>query len=68
MKNFIEKLKNPTTVMAIVMLVAAIFMQFGIKVDMGWLKETLTLVCALGVVVGIMNNPETKGMDNPFKK
>lgn len=67
MKVFIEKLKNPTTVLSIAMLVAAIFIQFGIDVDMVWLKDTLTLICALGVVVGIMNNPTTKGADNPFK-
>lgn len=67
MNNFIKKLTNPGTVMSICMLLGALFMQFGVNVDMNWLKETLTIVCALGVVVGIMNNPETKGIDNPFK-
>lgn len=68
MRNFIEKLKNPTTLLSIAMLFGALFIQFGVQVDMVWLKDTITIVCALGVVIGIMNNPETKGLDNPFSK
>jgi len=63
-----NKFKNVGTIMALVGMVGMLLMQFGIKVDIQWLDQTANLVCGILVLLGVMNNPTTKGMDNPFKK
>ena len=68
MKNLLERLKNPGVLMGAGCFLAAIFIQFGVDIDIKWVEETLTLICGLGVLLGIFNNPETPGIDNPLKK
>lgn len=68
MRNLLERLKNPGTLVAIVSLVGLLLVQFGIEVDLVWLDETIKIVCALGIAIGVINNPESPGIDNPFKK
>ena len=68
MKNLLEKLKNPGVLVGVVSLVGLLLVQFGVKVDLVWLDETIKIACALGIAVGVINNPDTPGVDNPFKK
>ena len=68
MKNLLEKLKNPGVLVGVVSLVGLLLVQFGVKVDLVWLDETIKIACALGIAIGVINNPDTPGVDNPFKK
>lgn len=63
-----KRFKNVGTVMAIVGLLGLLLNQFGINVDVEWLDTTSKIVCSILVLLGIMNNPETGGVDLPFKK
>lgn len=62
----LERFKNPGTIIAIVSLVGLIALQFGVQIDMEWLDTTVKLFCALGIVLGVLNNPDTPNIDNPF--
>ncbi|SDO88482.1 hypothetical protein [Clostridium gasigenes] len=66
MKNYLLRFKNVGTVISVVSIGALIANQFGFKVDLVWLDNTIKLVCSLGVVLGVMNNPTTPKMDLPF--
>lgn len=63
-----DRFKNVGTVMALVGMVGLLANQFGLHIDIEWLDQTADLVCGILVLLGIMNNPNTKGLDNPFKK
>lgn len=65
MNEYFKRFKNVGTVISITSLVGLLLVQFGVKVDTEWLNTTIKIVCALGVVLGIMNNPDTKGLDLP---
>ena len=64
----IKRLKNPGTVIALVGMVGLLLNQFGVDVDLKWLDTTINLVCSICVLLGVMNNPNTEGIDNPFKE
>ena len=63
----IKRLKNPGTVIALVGMVGLLLNQFGVDVDLKWLDTTINLVCSICVLLGVMNNPNTEGIDNPFR-
>lgn len=65
MKEYLKRFKNVGTVISMVSLVGLLLIQFGVTVDMVWLDTTIKLICSIGVVAGVMNNPETKGLDIP---
>lgn len=64
----LEKLKNPQVLVALIPLIGMLLMQFGVLVDMDWLQNTLSIVCSILILLGVLNNPETKGFYNPFAK
>lgn len=68
MKEYFERFKNPGTVISVVSLMALIAIQFGASIDLEWLDTTVKLVCSLGIVMGVMNNPTTPGVDLPTDK
>lgn len=68
MKEFIKRLTNTGTLISVVSLIGLILMQFGVKVDIDWLDTTIKLICALGIALGVLNNPTTPGIDNPTKE
>jgi len=65
MKEYLKRLANPGTVLSIVSVIGLLLTQFGIKIDLTWLDTTAKLVCSLGLLLGIMNNPTTPGLDLP---
>ena len=67
MKEYLKRFTNTGTIMSIISIIGLILMQFGVDVDMAWLENTIKLVCSLGVVLGILNNPTTPGIDVPKK-
>lgn len=68
MKEYLDRIKNPGTILSIVSLVGLLLLQFGFEVDMEWLNTTAKLACSLGVILGVLNNPTTGGIDIPTTK
>ena len=67
MNEYLKRFTNTGTIMSIISLIGLLLMQFGVDVDMAWLENTIKLVCSLGVVMGVLNNPTTPGIDVPKK-
>ncbi len=66
-KNILNKLKNPQITIFLVLQVGMLLMQFGIEVNNEWLNNTMVIICSILVVLGVMNNPNTKGF-NPLEE
>lgn len=66
MNNYIKRFANPGTLLAILSVLGMLGLQFGLDIDMAWLDATGRLLCSLGVLIGIINNPTTPGIDLPF--
>lgn len=65
MKEYLKRFQNTGTIIALVAAIGLVLQQFGVKVDMEWLNNTVTAICAVLVILGIANNPTTGGMDTP---
>lgn len=66
-KDYLSRLKNSGTVVAIVGYVIVILVNCGIHVDNTALMNIVNAVCSILVLLGIMNNTDTNGMDLPGK-
>lgn len=66
--KYFERFKNVGTLLSIASLVGLILIQFGLEIDLEWLDTTVKLILNLGIVLGILNNSTTPGMDLPFTK
>ena len=62
-KEIFRRFKNTGTLTATVMGIGFLLIQFKVDVDMVWLENTMKIICGIGIVVGIFNNPTTKGSD-----
>ncbi|MBE5912884.1 Uncharacterized membrane protein [Pseudobutyrivibrio sp. JW11] len=65
MKNYLRRLKNPATLIGICGYVLTILSTLGFSVDNQAIMTILESICAICVLLGIMNNPETEGIDFP---
>lgn len=65
---YLQRFKNTGTIIALVGAIGVVLQQFGFAVDQVWLNNTITAICSVLVILGICNNPTTKGLDNPMKK
>ena len=65
MKEYLQRFKNPGTIISIASIIGLLLAQFGVDVDQVWLDNTIKLVCSLCLVLGVMNNPTTSGLDLP---
>lgn len=65
MKDYLKRFQNTGTIIALVAAIGLVLQQFGVKVDMEWLNNTVTAICAVLVILGIANNPTTGGIDMP---
>ena len=68
MKEYLNRFKNPGTIISVISVMGLLLTQFGFDVDLVWLDETVKLICSLGIVLGAMNNPTTNGVDLPLSK
>ncbi len=68
MSKYLKRFKNTGTIMSLVGLIGLLLLQFGIRIDLDWLKTTANIVCSILVILGVCNNPETKGIDLPKKE
>jgi uncharacterized membrane protein len=58
MKILLNRLKNPGTIAALVSFVVIILINFGIKVNVTVLTNVVNAVCGIGLLLGVMNNPD----------
>ena len=65
LENILNKLKNPQITIFLALQIGMLLMQFGVNVDSEWLNNTMVIICSILVVLGVMNNPNTKGF-NPL--
>ena len=65
MKEYLKRFQNTGTIIALVAAIGLVLQQFGVKIDMEWLNNTVTAICAVLVILGIANNPTTGGIDMP---
>ena len=68
MKEWLQRFRNTGTLIALVGAIGIVLQQFGIKVDMIWLNNTITAICTVLVILGIANDPNTNGLDVPTNK
>lgn len=68
MKKYLKRFKNPATIIGIIGYILTIFSTIGIKVDSETVMTVIQSICAICVLLGIMNNPDTSGIDLPTKK
>ena len=65
--NYLKRFKNPGTVVATVSAILLVATTLGFKVDNDQIMYAVKIVCSLGIALGVMNNPETSGIDLPTK-
>ena len=71
MKNYIKylkKLQNTGSIISIASLIILILTVNGIHVDSDRVMTTIKAICSIGIILGILNNPQTGGIDLPFTK
>lgn len=66
-KAYIKRFKNPGTVMGIVGYVLTILVLLGVNVDINLITKVALAGCSLLYLLGVMNNPDTAGVDLPKK-
>ena len=57
LKSMVARLNNTGSVLALVGMVVALLLQFGIKIDTEWVTQTVTIVCSILVFFGVLNDP-----------
>ena len=65
MKAYLNRLKNPATVASLVSFVVIILVNFGITIDSTVVTNIVNAVCGIGILLGVMNDPTTSGVDLP---
>ncbi len=67
MREYFSRLKNPATIIGISGYVLTILTTLGIEIDNEAIMTIIQSVCAICVLLGILNNPDTSGVDLPTK-
>ncbi len=67
MKEYLKRLKNPATIIGLCGYILTILSALGISIDNESIMTIIQSLCAICVLLGIMNNPETSGIDLPLK-
>ena len=68
MKNYFNRLRNPATLIGITGYILTILSTYGITIDNDSVMTVIQSICAICVMLGILNNPETSGIDLPKTK
>lgn len=61
-KEVLKRLSNTGTIIAIAGAIIIILNQVGIIVDSEKVMYVINAVCGIGVALGVLNNPTTKGL------
>ena len=67
MKTYLKRLKNPATIIGLSGYVLTILSTLGFTIDNETVMTIIQSVCSICVLLGILNNPETSGIDLPTK-
>lgn len=62
LRNILNKLKNPYTVISITACIVTILNTFGVVMDNTKVDLVIQSVCTIFILLGIMNNPDTNGL------
>lgn len=62
---YFKRLENPATIIGICGYLLSIMACMGIAIDNEVIMKIIQGICGICVLLGIMNNPETKGIDVP---
>lgn len=65
MKKYLERLKNPATIIGISGHILTIISTIGIQINNQAIMTIIQCICSISVLLGILNNPETTGIDLP---
>lgn len=68
MKKYLSRLRNPATIIGIFGYILTILTTLGIVIDNEMIMTIVQSICAICVLLGILNNPETTGIDFPIKE
>ncbi len=68
MKDLINRLRHPGTLIGLVGMIGLLLNQFGLEVDLVWLDTTINIVCGIMAVLGLTTDPTTPKVYNPLKK
>lgn len=68
MKEWLQRFRNTGVLISLVGAIGIVLQQFGVEVDQVWLNNTITAICAVLVILGIANDPNTGGLDTPVAK
>lgn len=68
MKKYLKRLKNPATIIGIAGYIISILTNLGFIIDNDAVMNIIQSICAISVLLGILNNPESSGIDLPEKK
>ena len=67
MKTYLKRLKNPATIIGLSGYVLTILSTLGFTIDNETVMTIIKSFCSICVLLGILNNPETSGIDLPTK-
>ncbi len=68
MRKYLSRLRNPATIIGILGYVLTILTALGVAIDNEMIMTIVQSLCAICVLLGILNNPETTGIDFPIKE
>lgn len=66
MGKYLERLKNPGTILAIVACTVNIAVLCGYVIDSDKVQLVVASLCTILTLLGITNNPTTPGLDLPY--
>lgn len=67
MNELFKRLKNTGTILSLVSAGVLILTVNGVGVDNNRVMTTVKALCSIGVLLGVLNNPTTPGVDNPVQ-
>lgn len=66
--EILNRLKNQGTIVAIASAAIMIATNLGLDIDSEKILYIINTLCSVGVAIGVLNNPDTPGVDNLIKK
>jgi len=67
LKQFWNRINNMGTILALAGYILTIVIKLGFDVDEGLVLSIVENTCRVLIILGVLNNPTTKGVDNPLK-
>ena len=68
MRKYLNRLKNPATIIGLTGYLLTILSSLGFIIDNDTIMTVVQSICAICVLLGFLNNPDTSGIDFPQKK